>query len=172
MSVNTIIKLDTLELQSVFSLGDQNKTVAVADYVEFFVNGVPLSDQINNAIKPKKPILSNYTSVLGTMELSNFDRLKIQQLLNKKVSQSELESLFPASQFDQKIIEDELALDKVLIYCCAECGDYKCGGYFVKISETPVAFLWHIEHSGKSLEFSFDKSEYLGELNAYLAELE
>ena len=72
-------KLDTLELQSVTSLGDANNKVAIAEYVEFFVNGTPLSDQINEIIKPKNPVLSNYTSVLGTMELTNFDRLKIQQ---------------------------------------------------------------------------------------------
>lgn len=164
--------MDTLELQSVTSLGDQNNKVAIAEYVEFFVNGIPLSDQINEIIKPKKPVLSNYTSVLGTMELTNFDRLKIQQLLNKKVTDSELENLFPAAHFDQKVIADELDLDKVLIYCCAECGDYKCGGFFVRISESPESISWTLNHSGKKMEFTFDKSEYQAELNGYLSELD
>lgn len=164
--------MDTLELQSVTSLGDQNNKVAIAEYVEFFVNGVPLSDQINEIIKPKKPVLSNYTSVLGTMELTNFDRLKIQQLLNKKVAPVKLEELFPAEHFDQKVIADELSLDKVLIYCCAECGDYKCGGFFVRISETPESISWSLNHSGKNMEFTFDRSEYQAELNGYLSDLE
>jgi hypothetical protein len=153
-------------------LDDQKQKVAIADYVEFFVNGVPLSDRINETLKPKKPVLSNYTSVLGTMELTNFDRLKIQQLLGKKVSDAELENLFPASQFDQKVIADELALNKVLIYCCAECGDYKCGGFFVRINETPDSISWVLDHSGKKIEFTFDRSEYQAELNGYLSELE
>jgi hypothetical protein len=164
--------LDTLELQSVTSLGDANNKVAIAEYVEFFVNGTPLSDQINEIIKPKNPVLSNYTSVLGTMELTNFDRLKIQQLLSKKVGPKKLEELFPAEHFDQKVIADELSLDKVLIYCCAECGDYKCGGFFVKISETPDTISWSLNHSGKNMEFTFDRSEYQAELNGYLSELE
>ena len=159
--------MDTLELQSVTSLGDANNKVAIAEYVEFFVNGTPLSDQINEIIKPKNPVLSNYTSVLGTMELTNFDRLKIQQLLSKKVGPKKLEELFPAEHFDQKVIAD-----KVLIYCCAECGDYKCGGFFVKISETPDTISWSLNHSGKNMEFTFNRSEYQAELNGYLSELE
>lgn len=164
--------MDTLELQSVSLLEDDSEKAAISDYVEFFVNGIPLSDQINEILKPKKPVLTNYTSVLGTMELSNFDRLKIQQLLRKKVSDSDLENLFPASQFDQKIIADELALDKVLIYCCAECGDYKCGGFFVKITEESDAVFWNLNHNGKELKFQFPRAEYASELEEYLETLD
>lgn len=164
--------MDTLELRAVSRLNVNPEEVVIPDYVEFYINGEPLSDLINEQTEPSSPVFSKYTSVLGTMELTNFDRLKIRQLQGQRVTKADLEELFPASHFDQKPIFDELKLPEILIYCCAECADYKCGGYFIKLQEEPEKVRWTITTDAKKLQFTFDKKAYRDELNTYLNELE
>lgn len=164
--------MDTLELKYVSLLDENHKSVAIADYVEFFVNGKALSEIINEKCQPKNPLLKNFTSTLGTMELTNFDRLKVRQLLVEKIDQSDIEKLFPSSRFDQKIIFDELALPEILLYCCAECADYKCGGVFVKINSSANSIDWTVNFNQQKLNFSFDKKLYQEEFADYIQELD
>lgn len=164
--------MDQLELKYVSVLDENHKSIAVGDYVEFYINGNALSEIINQNCQPKNPLLQNFTSTLGTMELSNFDRLKVKQLLGENIDQTTIEKLFPSKQFDQKPIFDELALPEVLIYCCAECADYKCGGVFAKINKQANQITWEISFNQKKLDFSFDKSEYENEFKEYLTELD
>jgi len=141
--------MDVLELKAIdlaFGNHPKKNEVVVAQYVEFIVNGKPLSDLINEKFNLGKPVFSKFTSVLGTMELTNFDRLKIHQLLAHPVKEKDVEKLFPADNFDQEPILEELELDKILLYCCAECGDYRCSGCFAKITKGPKSFTWIIEN--------------------------
>ncbi|MBI3133481.1 MAG: hypothetical protein HYZ14_02290 [Bacteroidetes bacterium] len=164
--------MDKLELRAVSLLNADSNDVAIPDFVEFYINDEPLSDKINEFLNPADKVLSKFTSVLGTMELTNFDRLKIRQLQGESINRADLEEFFPAAHFDQKPIFDELKLDKILVYCCAECGDYKCGGYFIRVAQTPDTVTWKLESDGKELSFTFSKREYSSELNSYLNELE
>ena len=136
------------------------------------MNDEPLSDLLNHFFSLNERVLAKFTSTLGTMESVNSDRLKVIQLLAKKPTQKELNELFPAPRFDQKPILEELALDQVLIYCCAECGDYKCGGIFAKISKESDAYSWVFERDGKKLKFNFAADQYEAVLQNYIAGLD
>ena len=162
--------MDKLELKAVDLSFVKESNAAVQQYVEFIVNGKPLSTQIEKHFKLEKPLFSKFTSVLGTMELTNFDRLKVHQLLCHTTHQKDVDELFPAKQFDQEEILTELKLDKVLIYCCAECADYRCSGVFTIITKTPKSFKWSIENpifdakdlinETPTLDFEFDQEAY------------
>lgn len=160
--------MDTLTFQAVSLLNYDPAKIAIPDYVDFCINGQPLADIIDESGALDAPLLSKFTSVLGTMEETNFDRLKILQLKGEAISKNALEALFPAAQFDQRPIWDELKLKKVLLYCCAECGDYKCGGYFVSIKIDQSMVEWNLDVNGKMFQFRFDKSHYMTELDNYL----
>lgn len=162
--------MDQLQLESISST--KNTQVAVPDYVEFIINGEPLSEIINRETKPEHRVLSKYTSVLGTMEFTNSDRLKVMQLSGKKITAAELEKIFPAKHFDHKPILEELNLDKILIYCCAECGDYKCGGYYIQLQETTDSIIWNLIGLTKNIQFRFSKAEYMEVLSEYLDSLD
>lgn len=162
--------MDKLELKAIDLSFVKESSVAVQQYVEFIVNGQALSTQIEKHFKLEKPLFSKFTSVLGTMELTNFDRLKVHQLLAHTTHEKDVEELFPAKHFDQEPILTELKLNNVLIYCCAECADYRCSGVFAKISKTPKSFKWSIEHpifnaadlinDSPTLDFEFDQETY------------
>jgi hypothetical protein len=164
-------RMDHLELESIdLSFGNKIKkpNVAVHEYVEFIVNEEPLSELLNQHFGYKPPLLAKFTSTLGTMELVSSDQLKIEQLLGHTITEKELEKFFPAKHFDQKPILEELAHDKVLIYCCAECGDYKCSGIFARITKGPGSYTWLFEDNGKQLTFEFEKEAYEQVLKHYL----
>jgi hypothetical protein len=167
--------MDHLELELIdLSFGNKIKkpNVAVHEYVEFIVNNEPLSDLLNRHFDYKPPVLAKFTSTLGTMELASSDQLKVSQLLGQAITEKELEKFFPAKHFDQKPILEELAQDKVLIYCCAECGDYKCSGIFAKITKGPNSYTWLFEDKGKQLKFEFEKDAYEQVLRDYIESLE
>jgi len=164
--------MDKLELRSVSVLNADSKQVAIPDYVEFYINDKPLSELINKTFKPEDAVLSKFTSVLGTMELTNFDRLKVKQLLGNKITKADVNTLFPTPHFDQAPIFDELKLPEILVYCCAECADYKCGGYSIQLQPGPDTIGWKLVSGDQKLEFTFSKKEYISELSGYIAELE
>jgi hypothetical protein len=65
-----------------------------------------------------------------------------------------------------------LRLPEILVYCCAECADYKCGGYAIQLEQGPDTIGWKLKSGDKKLQFTFSKKEYISELNGYITELE
>jgi len=174
--------MDTLELKSIDQAFQQTEEVVVSQYVEFIVNGKPLSQLINQHFKLDKPLFSKFTSTLGTMELTNFDRLKIHQLLTHPVKEKDVEKLFPKKHFEQEPILEELELDKILLYCCAERADSRCSGCFVKVTKSPKTFIWTLdaplfsdkdkEDNSNELKFEFEQEAYHKAFKTYLLTLQ
>jgi len=173
--------MDTLELKEVDLRFIKNPKAAILQYVEFFVNDRSLIEIIEDYFQPKKTLLSKFTSVLGTMESLNFDRLKVAQLTNTSVDSKTIEQFFPAKHFDQEPIFAELQLPKTLLYCCAECGDFRCSGIFIKVVHNNKYVEWHIfepefsalekTDTSKTLVFKFNAKEYSATFTDYLNQI-
>ena len=68
-------------------------------------------------------------------------------------------------------IKDELAEPGILIYCCAQCGDYLCGGVKVNMVIDEHYVKWTFGEKEEKLVFAFDKYAYLDTLKAYQSKI-
>lgn len=145
------------------------------EFLEYFINDIPLSVLLDHFYDSKTTILENWTGALGTHPKS--DLIKIKQLLNKTVTDKEIRQVYPASWTNDEFsgyldkYRDELANPEILIYCCAECGDYECGGIAVTIVFADKSVIWTINEGDKALKFEFDQYAYFEVLNNYLHKL-
>ncbi|MBX3255400.1 MAG: hypothetical protein KF862_14760 [Chitinophagaceae bacterium] len=143
-----------------------------AQFLEYFVNDKPLSELLDNFYNSKTTILENWIGALGTN--SKTDIIKVKQLIGKEVSDKEIRQVYPSAWTDDEFswylekYREELKKTKVLIYCCAECGDYDCGGIAVTIDKTDSSVTWTIKEGDKALRFEFDKYSYFEVFNNYL----
>ena len=86
--------------------------------------------------------------------------------MGKRISDKEIKDCYPSEWNEDKLqwyvekARKELAEPEVIIYCCAECGDYDCGGIKVKIDKTDEAFLWTFTQEDRYLTFEFEKYQY------------
>jgi hypothetical protein len=67
---------------------------------------------------------------------------------------------------------DELSMPEVIIYGCAECGDYDCGGIRITIDRPDESVAWKILDENKSLVFEFNKYQYFDTFNGHLKYLQ
>lgn len=125
------------------------------NFFEFAVNSQPLSTLLTSFYGLKLPLLDNWIGVLGSFNNNDFERIKIKQLLGKEIP--------PTYQLSIEELNDP----EVILYCCAECGDYECGGFKVKVTKTLETFDWTFTNEQDQLVFSFNKYEYFDVLNQY-----
>ena len=148
------------------------------EFLEFFVNDKPLSELLDKFYETKGSILGNWIGVLGSSVNKKAEVIKVKQLLGKSISDKEIRHVYP---FEWSVDEFQWYLDKereqlsdpeVIIYCCAECGDYDCGGIKAKIAKTDSSFLWTFNHEDKQLRFEFNNYHYFDLFDKYLRQLE
>lgn len=145
-------------------------------FLEYFINDKPLSEQLDIFFNTKTSILENWVGALGSGN-SKADIIKVKQLLGKKVSDKEIRDVYPLSWTDDEFQwylekhREELDNSEVLIYCCAECGDYDCGGIAVTIDKTENSVVWTVIDDSKVLKFEFDKNLYFDIFNKYLNQI-
>ena len=148
------------------------------EFLEFFINDVPLTELLNEFYKQKGSVLDNWIGVLGWTTNLPAEIVKLKQLLGKKVTDNEIKKLFPASWTDNEFeyylekYRDELSNPEIIIYCCAECGDYDCGGITTSIHNTANSVIWTIAENDKRLNFEFDKYFYFDALQGRIKQLE
>jgi hypothetical protein len=136
------------------------------DFLEFFINDVPLTELLNEFYKQKGSVLDNWIGVLGWTANFPAEIIKLKQLLGKNVTDHDIRKVYPASWTDNDFeyylekYRDELSNPEIIIYCCAECGDYDCGGITVSIQKTDNSVVWTIVENDKTLNFEFDKYLY------------
>lgn len=155
-----------------------NKGLIKSDnqFLEYFINDKPLSELLDKFYNSKTSILENWIGALGSANPKS-DIIKAKQLLGKKVSDKEIREVYPSSWTDDEFqwyldkYKEELEDPEVLIYCCAECGDYDCGGIAVTISKTETSVVWTIKEASKVLTFEFDMYLYFDVFNKYLNQL-
>lgn len=148
------------------------------EFLEFFVNDKPLSEILDKFYETKGSILDNWIGKLGSSVNKKAEILKVKQLIGKTISDKEIRQVYPSEWSDEEFQwylakeREELSNPEVIIYCCAECGDYDCGGIKAKIDTTENAFVWTITEEDKGLTLEFDKYQYFDLFDKYLRQLE
>lgn len=147
--------MDTLTLKKYHRRGNE-------DFIEFFINDVPLSKLLDQFYGQEKSILENWTGVLGSFRNPNAEKIKIKQLLGKEVTDKDI-------YYDKT--REELADPKIIIYCCGECGDYDCGGITIVIDRNETSVCWTIVDERGNLSFEFNKHAYFAVFDHYARSL-
>ncbi len=148
------------------TLSSESSIKADREFLEFFIDDVPLTELLNVFYKQKGSILDNWISVLGCTTNLPAEIVKLKQLLGKNVTDTDIRKVFPASwgesDFEHYLekYRDELSNTEIIIYCCAECGDYDCGGIKVAINKADTSIIWTISEGDNKLRFEFDKFQY------------
>jgi hypothetical protein len=146
-------------------------------FLEFFINDQPLSKLLDKFYGKKGSILDNWIGILGWSATRMTDIVKVKRLLGKNISDKEIREMYPAewsdSEFENYLEKEreELSDPEIIIYCCAECGDYECGGITVQIDKTDEAVVWTIGDDERQLIFKFDKYQYFDVFDKYLRKL-
>jgi hypothetical protein len=135
------------------------------EFLEFFINDKPLSELLNKFYGSKKSILENWIGVLGSFANLQAEVIKLKQLLGRHVTDKDIAAAFlqhgaPATWNDVSKYRDELEDPEVLIYCCAACGDYDCGGIAVRINREEDMTTWTVLEGNGSLVLTFNKYHY------------
>jgi hypothetical protein len=177
--INTLDKVLTSKKKFSGNVPLTQKGVIKTDkvFLEYFINDKPLSELLDEFYNSKTTILKNWIGVLASSDNPKTDIIKVKQLLRKKVADKEIRQVYPSSLTDDDFkwyldkYRQELENPEILIYCCAECGDYDCGGIAVTIDKTDTSVIWTIQDGDKSLKFEFDKYLYFEVFNEYLLRL-
>jgi hypothetical protein len=160
------------------TLTDQGLVKHEREFLEFFINDNPLSGLLDKVFTAQGSILDNWIGVLGSFENKQAEILKVKQLIGKPISDKEITQVYPREWSDSEFgwylrkTREELTDSEIIIYCCAECGDYDCGGIKVKIDKTDNAFIWAITEEDKRITFEFDKYQYFELFDKYFKTLE
>lgn len=160
------------------SLTDNGVVKSEREFLEFFINDKPLSELLDKFYGTKGSVLDNWIGVLGSSANKKAEIIKVKQLIGKTISDREIRQVYPADWSDSEFQwylekeREELSDPEVIIYCCAECGDYDCGGIKAKIDKTNEAFIWTFTNDNQELGFAFDKYQYFDLFEKYLKQLE
>lgn len=149
-----------------------------AEFYEFFINGQALSTILTAFYELEHSLLDRWVGALGSFANRQFELNTIKRLLLKAITEQEIRSVFP-KDLDQRLVENgienykaELADEEITVYVCAECGDYGCGGYKVKVDKMDDAIVWTCRNDGKILQFYFDINQYHTTFDAYRETIE
>ncbi len=147
-------------------------------FTEFFINNRPLSALLDDFYASKHFItLKNNIGVLGSKRNTALEIIKVKQLLGKTINKADFDELMKelGRTIDKNTIKDiidsltdELAEPGIMIYCCARCGDYQCGGVMVEMVIDEHYIKWTFGDAERNLVFVFDKYAYLGTIRSYL----
>ncbi|HQI46296.1 MAG TPA: hypothetical protein PLC59_09580 [Bacteroidales bacterium] len=143
------------------------------EFYEFFINDKPLSGILTEFCKLENSLLDNWIGVLGSFPNKQPELIKIKRLLLEQITEKEIGDLFPLDlekyYLDTGIdnYKEELADEEIIIYCCAECGDYDCGGFKIKVEKDKDTFVWTYNDEGRILQFHFDKKQYFNTFDTY-----
>jgi hypothetical protein len=143
-------------------------------FLEFFINEKPLSKLLDHFFDDKVGILDNWIGVLGSFPNKSSERIKVRQLLGELVTDKEIRKAYPPewteAEFQWYLERDreELSKKTVIIYYCAECGDYDCGGVSTQIIRAESVVKWLFEEGDRTVSFEFEKSEYYNVFAPYL----
>lgn len=148
------------------------------EFYEFFINGKPLSEILTEFCSLDNSLLDNWIGVLGSFSNRQSELNTIKRLLLKQISEQDIRAAFPKDldkyYLDEgiKSYREELDDEEIIIYGCAECGDYGCGGFKIRIDKEDVQFVWTYKDEGKILKFHFDKHQYFDTFDAYRKTIE
>lgn len=147
-------------------------------FVEFFVNDKPLSEILDELYNSKWSVLDSSIGILGSWDNTASEVVKLKRLLNKTITERDFRNMFPSS-FDEDKMEvyvdrcrDELSYPEIIIYCCAACGDYECGGVAVTIERDENQVTWVVSDEEVEICFTFDKYQYYETLGNRLVKLQ
>ena len=155
------------------TLTNDGLTKRPTEFYEFFINDQPLSVILTEFCKLKNSLLDNWVGVLCSFPNRQSELNTIKRLLLKQITEQEIREVFP-KDLDKHYLDngienykEELADEEIIIYGCAECGDYGCGGFKVKVDKTGDTFVWTYGDEGKILQFHFDKHQYFKTFDNY-----
>lgn len=155
--------MDTLTLKP-FNTTVGNRTHS---FVEFYINDTSLCQLIDSRDKTNPGLLASYTGVLGSSMYNRAAELiKLRQLMRMEVTGEQIRKALPDTFTPEDIEElvlqyqEELADPEVIIYGCAECGDYNCGGIKIKIDIQETVVTWSVCDMPVPLIFTFDLYQY------------
>jgi hypothetical protein len=159
------------------TLTDKGVEKSEREFLEFYINDTPLSELLDKFYGIKGSILDNWIGILGSFENHKSEIIRVKQLLGKTISDKEIRQTYPSEwsnddfQWYLEMTRDELSDPEVIIYCCAECGNYDCGGIKARIDKSDNAFIWTFTEEDKQLVFSFNKYQYFDLFDKYLRQL-
>lgn len=144
-------------------------------FFEYYINGIALSDKLNELNKFGQNTLDQWIGALGSFKPSQYELNHLKRMMLQPLSEDEIRSVFSSEldpiSLDNSLVryQEELNDTDILLYVCIECGDYACNGIKVKIQEENDCITWTLQHKG--LKFRFDKDEYIVTLKAYQNEV-
>ena len=148
------------------------------EFYEFFINDQPLSVILTEFCKLEYSLLDNWVGVLGSFPNRQSELNTIKRLLLKQITEQEIREVFP-KDLDKHYLDngienykEELADEEIIIYGCAECGDYGCGGFKIKVDKQHDTVVWTYNDEGNILQFHFDKHQYFSTFDTYRHTLE
>ena len=148
------------------------------EFYEFFINDKPLSDILTTFCSLDNSLLNNWVGVLGSFSNKQSQLNTIKRLLSKQISEQEIREVFP-KDLDKHYLDNgiesykaELADEEIIIYGCAECGDYGCGGFKIKVDKEEDTVVWTYNGEGKILQFHFNKHQYFNTFDTYRQTIE
>lgn len=137
--------------------------------MEYFIDEKPLSEHLKNLNKTN--VFDKWISAFSIPSNVGIERLKAKHLMNKRVSDDEIRRLYDVDENIEWHVQkhrEELNNSEVLLYCCAECGDYDCGGIATEITFTDKSIIWFFGGETDPLTFEFDKFKYFSVFNRFL----
>ena len=148
------------------------------EFYEFFINDKPLSEILTEFCKLDKTLLDNWVGLLGSFSNKKAELNYIKRLILEQISEQEIRDVFPKDlnkfYLDNEIenYREELADEEIIIYGCAECGDYGCGGFKIKANRQGNQFVWTYNEEEKILQFIFDEHQYFDTFDSYRKTIE
>lgn len=167
-----------IEQPTISKNAHKGEALASRSFIEFYINDQPLSSLLDKYYASNHfNTLKNNIGVFGSFSNTPLEIVKVKQLTGRKFDAVDFEELKKglACKFNEEItldlidrVKDELSEPDILIYCCAQCGDYLCGGVWVKIQFDEHNVKWTFGGEDNSHDFVFDKFMYLATLKSYL----
>lgn len=176
-----ILTLKRYDLDQSPNKSETSHRRTVSSFIEFYINDQPLSSLLDSSYSGNRTsVLENNVGVLGSFKNIPLEIIKVNQLLGRTNTDSDFAEFSEqlAQTMDQSHIadvidsvKDELAAPGVMIYCCAACGDYLCGGVTVDLCINDENVTWTFADGDLKKVFVFDKYAYLGTLKSYLSKI-
>jgi len=151
------------------------------NFHEYYIDGKGLINHVGQAYwSNPNPIryFDDFVGQIGSFSLF-WDFMAINELQLNTLSEQEIVDKFielnPSRRDKNNATMIKFALEqltfeqsdktKLLLYCCAHCGDEGCGGMDVEISKSELYYDW--DFGDDKLKFRFERSQYENYLNNF-----